>query len=67
MRESAYTEGLGTRHATQINPWLDKTIWEKYLGGQDLTTATRLIDLPLQRAEDRRLNLILASFDRLIK
>jgi hypothetical protein len=41
-------------------------MWEKYLHGRDLTAATRLIDLPLQRAEDRRLSLLLASFDRLL-
>ena len=34
---------------------------------QRSTAAARLIDLPLQRAEDRRLNIILASFDQLIK
>ncbi|KFZ23250.1 hypothetical protein V502_02271, partial [Pseudogymnoascus sp. VKM F-4520 (FW-2644)] len=38
-----------------------------YLTGQDLATAARLIDLPLERAEDRCLSLVLASIDRLIE
>lgn len=45
--ERAQAEGLGTRHATQVDPWLDKTLWEQYLHSQDLATAARLIDLPL--------------------
>jgi hypothetical protein len=67
LRERAQAEGLGTRHATQADPWLDKILWEQYLSGQDLATTARLIDLPLQPAEDRRLGLLRASFDRLIE
>jgi hypothetical protein len=67
VRESAQAEGLDTRHATQVDPWLDKTMWEKYLHSQDLTAAATLIDLPLQGAEDHSLSLLLASFDRLIE
>jgi hypothetical protein len=48
VRESAQAEGLGAWHATKVDPWLDKTMWEKYLHGQDLIAAARLIDLPLQ-------------------
>jgi hypothetical protein len=66
-RERARAQGLGTRHATQVNPWLDMTMWENYLHGQDLTAAVRLIGLLLQQAEDRQLSLLLASFDRLIE
>jgi hypothetical protein len=65
--ESQQAEGLGTRHSTQVDPWLDKTMWEQYLQGHDLTTTARLVDLPNQPAEDRRLDLLLASFDRLIE
>ena len=48
LRESTQVEGLGTRHATQVDPWLDKTLWEQYLSGQDLATAARLIDIRLR-------------------
>lgn len=66
--EQAKTKGLDVRQYTQSDPWLNKTLWEHYLRGQNLAMAARLIDLPLlQPGEDCCLDLLLASFDRLIE
>lgn len=67
LRESAQAEGLTARHSSQVDPWLDNTMWEQYLHGHDLSTTARLIALPINPAEDDRLDVILASFDRLIE
>jgi hypothetical protein len=67
LHERTQAEGLTMRHSSQVDTWLDKTMWEQYLHGHDLVTTAKLIALPLQPAEDQRLDLILASFDRLIE
>lgn len=67
LHESTQAEGLTMRQSSQVDPWLDITMWEQYLHGYDLITTARLIALPLQLAEDQLLDVILASFDRLIE
>lgn len=50
LLESAQADGLDTRHATQADAWLDKTMWEKYLRGHELRAAAQLAELPLQQS-----------------
>jgi hypothetical protein len=64
---------ITSRHKTKVSPWLDLTLWERYLWGYNLSRVARLLDLPLPHPlfdpdqPDDHLVLILDSFDRLIK
>jgi hypothetical protein len=63
----------GQQHFSQVSPWLETTQWTRYLHGQDLLQAARLIEIPslvADRQEDQTealLLLLLDSFDRVIE
>ena len=61
------------QHFSQVSPWLETTQWMRYLHGQDLVQATRLIEISSPAANQQKdqsealLLLLLDSFDRVIK
>lgn len=61
------------QHFSQVPPWLETTRWTRYLHGQDLVQAARLIEIPSLVADQQEdqsealLLLLLDSFDRVIE
>jgi Orsellinic acid/F9775 biosynthesis cluster protein D len=68
--DSTQSASLQAPRPYEVSSWLEMTQWNKHLRGQDLSSAARLIDLPLRSSPslpDRCLSHLLASFDRLIE